>query len=124
MFSSFVNKELSSSTILAEPLASFWDKIPTGFIQTIKCSSSNKISINYIFHFFFPSSKVIYISSDTDLQWADRDFQLQSVYINGENGIGTIPAGTKVAVAFSFEPHTETNERGTIDFYLDVVAEY
>jgi hypothetical protein len=35
-------------------------------------------------------------------------------------------------VAFSFEPHVETNERGTIDFYrdgkllfsIDVVAEY
>lgn len=87
---------------------------------------------DYILLHGIPSSKVIYISSDTDLQWADRDFQLQSVYINGENGIGTIPAGTKVAVAFSFEPHTETNERGTIDFYrdgkllfsLDVVAEY
>ena len=55
-----------------------------------------------------------------------------SVYINGENGSGTIPAGTKVVVAFSFEPHVETNERGTIDFYrdgkllfsIDVVAEY
>ena len=76
--------------------------------------------------------KVIYISSDTDLRWHDRDFQLQSVYINGENGSGTIQAGTKVVVAFVFEPHVETNERGTIDFYrdgkllfsLDVVAEY
>ena len=87
---------------------------------------------DYILLHGIPSSKVIYISSDTDLQWADRDFQLQSVYINGENGIGTIPAGNKVAVVFAFEPHVETNERGTIDFYrdgkllfsLDVVAEY
>jgi hypothetical protein len=77
-------------------------------------------------------SKVIYISSDTDLTWQDRDWQLQSVYINGENGSGTIQAGNKVVVAFSFEPHVETNERGTIDFYrdgkllfsIDVVAEY
>lgn len=87
---------------------------------------------DYILLHGIPSSKVIRISSDTDLQWADRDFQLQSVYINGVNGIGTIPAGNNVAVAFSFEPHVETNERGTIDFYrdgkllfsIDVVAEY
>ena len=87
---------------------------------------------DYILLHGIPSSKVIYISSDTELTWQDRDFQLQSVYINGENGIGTIPAGNKVAVVFAFEPHVETNERGTIDFYrdgkllfsLDVVAEY
>lgn len=87
---------------------------------------------NYILLHGIPSSKVIHISSDTDLQWSDRDFQLQSVYVNGVNGIGTIPAGSKVAVTFSFEPHVETNERGTIDFYrdgkllfsIDVVAEY
>ena len=87
---------------------------------------------DYILLHGIPSSKVISISSDTELTWHDRDFQLQSVYINGENGIGTIPAGNKVAVAFSFEPHVETNERGTIDFYrdgkllfsIDVVAEY
>lgn len=87
---------------------------------------------NYILLHGIPSSKVIHISSDTDLQWADRDFQLQSVYLNGVNGIGTIPAGDNVAVTFSFEPHVETNERGTIDFYrdgkllfsIDVVAEY
>ena len=87
---------------------------------------------DYILLHGIPSSKVIYISSDTELTWQDRDFQLQSVYINGENGSGTIQAGNKVAVAFVFEPHVETNERGTIDFYrdgkllfsLDVVAEY
>lgn len=88
--------------------------------------------LDYILLHGIPSSKVIHISSDTDLQWSDRDFQLQSVYVNGVNGIGTIPAGSKVAVTFSFEPHVETNERGTIDFYrdgkllfsIDVVAEY
>ena len=87
---------------------------------------------DYILLHGIPSSKVISISSDTELTWQDRDFQLQSVYINGEHGSGTIPAGNKVAVAFAFEPHVETNERGTIDFYrdgkllfsLDVVAEY
>ena len=87
---------------------------------------------DYILLHGIPSSKVIRISSDTELTWQDRDFQLQSVYINGENGSGTIPAGNKVAVVFAFEPHVETNERGTIDFYrdgkllfsLDVVAEY
>lgn len=87
---------------------------------------------DYILLHGIPSSKIISISSDTDLTWHDRDYQLQSVYINGVNGDGTIPAGNKVVVAFSFEPHVETNERGTIDFYrdgkllfsLDVVAEY
>ena len=87
---------------------------------------------DYILLHGIPSSKVIRISSDTDLRWADRDQHLQSIYINGENGSGTIPAGTKVVVAFSFEPLVETNERGTIDFYrdgkllfsIDVVAEY
>ena len=87
---------------------------------------------DYILLHGIPSSKVIRISSDTDLRWADRDQHLQSVYINGENGSGTIPAGNKVVVAFSYEPHVETNERGTIDFYrdgkllfsIDVVAEY
>lgn len=87
---------------------------------------------DYILLHGIPSSKVISISSDTELTWQDRDFQMQSVYINGENGSGTIPAGNKVAVVFAFDPHVETNERGTIDFYrdgkllfsLDVVAEY
>lgn len=87
---------------------------------------------DYILLHGIPSSKVISISSDTELTWHDRDWQLQSVYINGENGIGTIPAGNKVAVVFAFDPHVETYERGTIDFYrdgkllfsLDVVAEY
>lgn len=76
--------------------------------------------------------KVIYISSDTDLRWADRDQHLQDVYINGDAGSDTIPAGNKVVVEFVFDPDEETNQRGTIDFYrdgkllfsIDVVAEY
>lgn len=87
---------------------------------------------DYILLHGIPSSKVIRISSDTDLQWADRDQHLQDVYINGDAGSGTIPAGNKVVVAFVFDPDEETNERGTIDFYrdgkllfsIDVVAEY
>lgn len=87
---------------------------------------------DYILLHGIPSSKVIRISSDTDLRWADRDQHLQDVYINGENGSGTIPAGSKVVVAFVFDPGVETNERGTIDFYrdgkllfsIDVVGEY
>lgn len=59
--------------------------------------------------------KVIYISSDTDLRWADRDYQLQSVYINGENGDGTIQAGSKVAVGFYLDD--DNNQEGWIDFY-------
>ena len=61
------------------------------------------------------NSEVIYISSDTDLRWADRDFQLQSVYVNGVNGYGTIQAGYKVAVSIYLDD--ENNEEGWLDFY-------
>jgi hypothetical protein len=75
-------------------------------------------------------SVTIQLSSPVELHWADRDFQLQSVYINGKNGIGTIPAGDRVNLKFVIED--EVNERGTIDIYrgtelvfsIDVVAEY
>lgn len=75
-------------------------------------------------------SVTINIITDTDLRWADRDHYLPNVYINGESGSGTIPAGNMVAV--KFELTREENERGTIDFYrdgkllfsIDVVAEY
>ncbi len=75
-------------------------------------------------------SVTIQISSPVELHWADRDFQLQSVYINGKNGTGTIPAGDRVNLKFVIED--EVNERGTIDIYrgtelvfsIDVVGEY
>jgi hypothetical protein len=75
-------------------------------------------------------SVTIQLSSPVELHWADRDFQLQSVYINGKNGTGTIPAGDRVNLKFVIED--EVNERGTIDIYrgtelvfsIDVVAEY
>lgn len=75
-------------------------------------------------------SVTIQLSSPVELHWADRDFQLQSVYINGENGIGIIPAGDRVSLKFVIED--EVNERGTIDIYrgtelvfsIDVIGEY
>lgn len=61
------------------------------------------------------SSRTIYISSDTDLHWSDRDFQLQSVYVNGVNGYGNIQAGNKVAVGIYLDD--DNNEEGWLDFY-------
>ena len=76
---------------------------------------------DYILLHGIPSSKVIRISSDTDLRWADRDQHLQSVYINGENGSGTIPAGNKVAVGIYFDqdqdPNQDQDQEGWLDFY-------
>lgn len=63
------------------------------------------------------NSRTIYISSDTDLHWADRDFHLQSVYVNGVNGYGTIQAGNKVAVGIYLDD--DNNEEGWLDFYRD-----
>lgn len=70
---------------------------------------------NYITFNGAANSEVIYISSDTDLRWADRDFQLQSVYVNGVNGYGTIQAGYKVAVSIYLDD--DNNEEGWLDFY-------
>ena len=67
------------------------------------------------------AGKVIYISSDTDLRWADRDQHLQDVYINGDSGGGTITAGIKKAVGIYFDqdqdPNQDHDQEGWLDFY-------
>ena len=59
--------------------------------------------------------KVIYISSDTDLRWADRDFQMHDVFVNGTPDGGTIPSGTKVAVGIYLD--NDQDQEGWLDFY-------
>ena len=59
--------------------------------------------------------KVIYISSDTDLRWADRDFQMHDVFVNGTPDGGTISAGNKVAVGIYLD--NDQDQEGWLDFY-------
>ena len=70
---------------------------------------------DYILLHGIPSSKVIRISSDTDLRWADRDFQMHDVFVNGTPDGGTIPAGTKVAVGIYLD--NDQDQEGWLDFY-------
>lgn len=59
--------------------------------------------------------KVIYITSDTDLRWADRDFQMHDVFVNGTPDGGTISAGNKVAVGIYLD--NDQDQEGWLDFY-------
>lgn len=59
--------------------------------------------------------KVIYISSDTDLRWHDRDFQMHDVFVNGTPDGGTIQAGNKVAVGIYLD--NDQDQEGWLDFY-------
>ena len=59
--------------------------------------------------------KVIYISSDTDLRWHDRDFQMHDVFVNGTPDGGTISAGNKVAVGIYLD--NDQDQEGWLDFY-------
>lgn len=62
--------------------------------------------------------KVIYISSDTDLRWADRDFQMHDVFVNGTPDGGTISAGNKVAVGIYLD--NDQDQEGWLDFYRGI----
>ena len=59
--------------------------------------------------------KLIYISSDTDLRWYDRDFQMHDVFVNGTPDGGTIQAGNKVAVGIYLD--NDQDQEGWLDFY-------
>lgn len=51
-----------------------------------------------------PLTKTIYITSpNADVEWSTNDNRLQDLYINGNAGSGTIPAGTLVPVTFEMD---------------------
>ena len=51
--------------------------------------------------------KTIYLYSDTDVTWRDKDGTLQDLYINGQNGGGTIQAGSNIPITFKMENNVE-----------------
>jgi hypothetical protein len=51
--------------------------------------------------------KTVYLYSDTDVTWTDKDGTLQALYINGQNGGGTIPAGSNIPVTFKMDNNVE-----------------
>ena len=57
-------------------------------------------------------SKTIYVTANATVSWEDEELSLQSLKVNGVNGGGTIPYGTKVPVTFEMVGNEEAS--GTV----------
>lgn len=88
------------------------DKTPWGSTDKIDLDNTNTLT------------KTIYITSpNADVEWSVTDYTLQDLYINGNAGSGTIPAGTLVPVTISYDfSQSEMLQRpitSSIQFYTN-----